>query len=45
VLLLKTPNAEGLLKRGPWRLQPYLALYHQLVFPANPVRHLYYFTP
>ena len=31
VLLLKTLNAEGLLKQGPWWLRPYLALYRQLV--------------
>jgi hypothetical protein len=45
VLLLKTPNAEGLLKRGPWWLRPYLALYRQLVYPANPAQQLYHFTP
>lgn len=44
-LLLKTPNAEGLLKRGPWWLRPYLTLYRQLVYPANPMQHLYHFTP
>lgn len=45
VLLLKTPNADGLLRRGPWWLRPYLALYRQLVYPANPMQHLYHFTP
>jgi 2-polyprenyl-3-methyl-5-hydroxy-6-metoxy-1,4-benzoquinol methylase len=45
VLLLKTPNAEGLLQRGPWWLRPYLALYRQLIYPANPMQHLYHFTP
>jgi SAM-dependent methyltransferase len=45
VLLLKTPNAEGLMKRGPWWLRPYLTLYWQLVYPANPLQHLYHFTP
>lgn len=45
VVLLKTPNAEGLLQRGPWWLRPYLALYWQLVYPANPMQHLYHFTP
>lgn len=45
VLLLKTPNAEGLLQRNPWWLRPYLALYRQLVYPANPMQHLYHFTP
>jgi SAM-dependent methyltransferase len=45
VLLLKTPNAEGLLQRGPWWLRPYLSLYRQLVYPANPMQHLYHFTP
>jgi 2-polyprenyl-3-methyl-5-hydroxy-6-metoxy-1,4-benzoquinol methylase len=45
LLLLKTPNAEGLLKKNPWWLRPYLALYRQLVYPANPAQHLYHFTP
>jgi hypothetical protein len=45
VLLLKTPNAEGLLQTGPWWLRPYLALYWQLVYPATPLEHLYHFTP
>ena len=44
-LLVKTPNADGLLRRSPWWLRPYLALYWQLVYPANPAQHLYHFTP
>jgi hypothetical protein len=45
MLWLKRPNGEGLLKRGPWWLRPYLALYRQLVYPANPAQHRCHFTP
>jgi 2-polyprenyl-3-methyl-5-hydroxy-6-metoxy-1,4-benzoquinol methylase len=45
LLLVKTPNADGLLLRGPQWLRPYLLLYRHLVYPANPREHLYHFTP
>lgn len=44
LLLVKTPDGEGLLVKEPWWLRPYLVLYRHLVYPANPLQHLYHFT-
>ena len=44
LLLIRTPNAHGLLTTGPWWLSPYLFLYRHLVYPANPREHCYHFT-
>ena len=45
LLFLKTPNGEGLILRSTWWSWGYLPLYWQLVYPANPLEHVYHFTP
>jgi SAM-dependent methyltransferase len=45
LLLVRTPNAEGLALRAHWWSWPLLELYWQLAYPANPWEHVYHFTP
>lgn len=45
VLVIKTPNAEGLTLQPTWWSWIYLQLYWQLIYPANPLEHVYHFTP
>lgn len=44
-LFLRTPNADGLLIKPDWWSWVYLQFYWQLVYPANPIEHVYHFTP
>jgi 2-polyprenyl-3-methyl-5-hydroxy-6-metoxy-1,4-benzoquinol methylase len=43
-LVLKTPNADGLMVKPSWWSWVYLPLYWQLVYPANPDQHIHHFT-
>jgi 2-polyprenyl-3-methyl-5-hydroxy-6-metoxy-1,4-benzoquinol methylase len=45
LLFLKTPNGDGLILRSTWWSKGYLPLYWQFVYPANPLEHIYHFTP
>ncbi|MCX6083316.1 MAG: methyltransferase domain-containing protein [Chloroflexi bacterium] len=45
ILVLKTPNAEGLMIMPTWWSWIYLQFYWQLVYPANPIEHIHHFTP
>ncbi len=45
LLFLRTPNADGLLIKPRWWSAAYLFSYWQLVYPANPIEHIYHFTP
>ena len=45
LLFLKTPNGDGLILQSKWWSRTYLSLYWQLVYPANPLEHIYHFTP
>lgn len=45
VLVLKTPNADGLRMQPAWWSWVYLQFYWQLIYPANPLEHVYHFTP
>lgn len=45
LLFLKTPDGRGLTLRPTWWSWTYLPLYWQLVYPANPIEHIYHFTP
>jgi 2-polyprenyl-3-methyl-5-hydroxy-6-metoxy-1,4-benzoquinol methylase len=45
VLVLKTPNADGLLIKPAWWSWAYLQLYWLMVYPAIPHQHIYHFTP
>ena len=44
-LLIRIPDGRGLLLNDPWWLRPYLVLYRQLIYPANPVEHIHHFIP
>lgn len=44
-LVIKTPNAEGLTIKPTFWFWLYLQFYWQLIYPANPIEHVYHFTP